>query len=71
MRKIGYLALCLYLLLVALIAIIPNLLIPSMLLAVLALIASFGIFLDICDSHKKEMIQKKEAKIGARYPSAA
>lgn len=53
MRKIGYLALCLYLLLIGLLAIIPNLLVPSLFLAVLALIASFGIFLDVCMPSKK------------------
>lgn len=56
MRNIGYLALCLYLLLVGLSGTIPNLLIPSILLAGLALIASFGIFLDICLPAKKKKV---------------
>lgn len=46
MSKIGYLALSLYLLLVALTATIPNLLVPSLLMSGLAFIASLGIFID-------------------------
>ncbi len=53
MRKIGYLVLCIYLMLVGLSATIPSLVIPSALLAKLALVASFGIFLDICIPSKK------------------
>ena len=45
MRKIGYIALCLYLLFVALTATIANFLIPSYIMAGLALLASFGIFI--------------------------
>jgi len=47
MRKIGYSALSLYLLLVALTATIPNLLVPMSLMASLAFIASLFIFLDV------------------------
>lgn len=47
-QKIGYLALSLYLLLVSLLAIVPNLIIPNTLMAALAFIASLGIFLDVC-----------------------
>lgn len=46
MRKIGYTALCLYLLLVGLSATIPSLLVPNTVMAVLALVASLGIFVD-------------------------
>lgn len=46
MRKIGYLALSLYLLFVALSATIPDLLIPNLVMAGLAFVASIGIFLD-------------------------
>jgi hypothetical protein len=53
MRRIGYIALSLYLLLVGLSAIIANLMIPNTLMAALALIASFGIFLDACLSDRK------------------
>lgn len=47
MWRIGYLALCLYLLLISLAALAPNMQVPSKIIAGLALIASFGIFLDI------------------------
>jgi hypothetical protein len=53
MRKIGYIALSLYLLLVGLSALIANLMVPNTLIAVLALIASFGIFLDVCVPSRK------------------
>jgi len=46
-RKIGYLALSMYLLLVSLSAVIPNLMVPNTLMALIAFIASLGIFLDI------------------------
>lgn len=48
MRKIGYLALSFYLLLVALSSLVANLIIPNYWMTGLALIASFGIFLDVC-----------------------
>jgi len=53
MRKIGYIALSLYLLLVGLSALIANFIVPNVLMATLALIASFGIFLDVCIPAKK------------------
>ncbi len=62
MQKIGYLALSLYLLLVSLSAIVANLMIPNTLMAALAFIASFGIFLDICipskESEKKMSLSR-------------
>lgn len=48
MRKTGYIALSLYLLLVGLSAVVANFIVPNFLMAGLALIASFGIFLDTC-----------------------
>ncbi len=53
MRNIGYFALSLYLLLVSLSAIIANFIVSNALMATLALIASFGIFLDCCVPIKK------------------
>ena len=53
MRKIGYLALSLYLLLAGLSAFISNLMIPNSLMACLALVASFGIFIDVWIPTKK------------------
>lgn len=46
MRKIGYIALSIYLLLVSLIATIPGLLIPTTLMALLAFVAALFIFID-------------------------
>ncbi len=63
MRKIGYLALSLYLLLVGLLSLIPNLIVPSGFMTVLVLIASFGIFLDTCIPAKK---YEKKANMNAR-----
>lgn len=54
MRKIGFSALCLYLLLVGLTALVPNLLVPTVVMAALALIASLFIFLDLWKPEKKE-----------------
>lgn len=53
MRKIGYLALSLYLLLVSLSAVIASLMIPNIIMAALAFIASLGIFLDVCVPARK------------------
>jgi hypothetical protein len=53
MRKVGYIALSLYLLLVGLSALIANFIVPNALMAILALIASFGIFLEVCIPAKK------------------
>lgn len=53
MRKIGYIALSIYLLLVSLTALIANFIVPNVLMAVLALIGSLGIFLDTCIPVKK------------------
>lgn len=53
MRKVGYIALSLYLLLVGLSALIANFIVPNALMSALALIASFGIFLEACVPAKK------------------
>lgn len=53
MRKIGYIALSIYLLLVSLSALIANFIVPNVLMAILALIGSLGIFLDVCIPVKK------------------
>ncbi len=53
MRKIGYIALSFYLLLVGLSALIAQFIVPNTLMAALVLTASLGIFLDICIPLKK------------------
>ena len=53
MRKIGYIALSIYLLFVSLSAFIANFIVPNELMAILALIGSLGIFLDSCIPVKK------------------
>lgn len=53
MRKTGYIALSIYLLLVGLSAIVPNFIVPNSLMVVLVLTASLGIFLDTCIPVKK------------------
>lgn len=63
MRKIGYIALSLYLLLVGLSAFIANFVVPNALMATLALIASFGIFLEVCIP-----VKKNEYKVSLSLP---
>jgi hypothetical protein len=71
MRKIGYIALSLYLLLVSLLSFIPNLIVPSSLMTGLALIASFGIFLDTCipprKYERKENITSAQRNLNTPY----